>query len=397
MITEKFECKRDGLTIRGHVYRPEGEGLPLMIVSHGFMSTGRTVKREAQKFAELGFAAVACDFNGGGIGCKSDGKSTDKSVLTEVEDLYAIIEAARRLPYADPEDLSLCGCSQGGLVSAIAAAKLKDQVKRLILFYPGFCIPDDARKGRMMFAKFDPANIPETFRCGPMKLGRRYAADIQDMDPYEAADGYSGPVLIIHGSADKVVAASYVEKAFAQYLAAHDNIPGADCQLVMIDKGNHGLRGLFARGWMDYAYFAVEKFLEGKALVLSVDVKLTTKDTEKLAKGKKVKAYFSGRVNSPFFKGEVLPGAYDEQVYYGMTPDSCHAVYTAKGRDYTGSECSVDIVNDMPPGGKKDWARGWTPTVSSDSPALAFLSQQQCETYAEMRRSGPFIHIFARP
>ena len=64
---------------------------------------------------------------------------------------------------------------------------------------------------------------------------------------------------------------------------------------------------------------------------------------------------------------------------------------------FTGTDCNVQIINDMPSGGKKDWAKGWKPTVSADSDALHFLNGQQCETYAEMRRSGPFIHIFARP
>ena len=397
MITEKFECTRDGKTIRGHVYRPEGTNLPIMIVSHGFMSTGRTVKREAMSFAQRGFAAVACDFNGGGVGSKSDGKSVDMSVLTEVEDLYAIIDAVKKLPYVDPDDLSLCGCSQGGVVSAMVAAKLKEQIKRLILFYPALCIPDDANSGKMMWAKFDPKNVPEKVRCGPMMLGRNYITDAQTLDVYSKISGYSGPVLIIHGSNDKVVATRYSERAFDQYLKEQGGIPSANCQLVMINKGNHGLMGLMARSWMDYAFFAIDKFLEGKAQVLNVDVKLTNKDTEKLSKGKRVKAYFTGKANSPFFKGDVQPGAYDEQIYYGMTPDSCHAVYTAAGTDYTGTACSVNITNDMPSGGKKDWAKGWKPTVSSDSSTLSFLAGQQCETYAEMRRSGPFIHIFAKP
>ena len=33
----KFSCLRDGLTIRGYEYRPQGEKLPIAIVSHGFM------------------------------------------------------------------------------------------------------------------------------------------------------------------------------------------------------------------------------------------------------------------------------------------------------------------------------------------------------------------------
>ena len=51
----------------------------------------------------------------------------------------------------------------------IAASKLNDRISKLVLFYPAFCIPDDARAGRMMFAKFDLDNIPDHFRadqCG---------------------------------------------------------------------------------------------------------------------------------------------------------------------------------------------------------------------------------------
>lgn len=397
MVTEQFSCVRGSNTIRGVVYRPEGEKLPLLIASHGFMSNNRTIKNEAIRLANLGFAVVACDFCGGGVGSRSDGKSTEMSVQTEVEDLLAIIEAASKLSYVDAEDLTLCGFSQGGFASAIAAAKLKARVKRLILFYPALCIPDDARNGKMMFAKFDPSDPPEKIRCGPMKLGKCYVQDVIGWDPFEQIKGYTGPVLIIHGTGDKVVARHYIEKAFAVYLAEQGGVPSENCQLVYIDNGNHGLRGLLGRMWLDYAFFAIEKFLQGKALILNVDVKLTTSDVTKLSKGKKVKAYFEGVSESPYFKGSVDPGAYDEQIYLGSRPDSCHAVYTLSGTDHTGQACTVSMVNDLPAGGKKDWFRGWIPTPSSDSPNLKFLGAQQCEAYAEMRRSGPFIHIWADP
>lgn len=395
MIAEKFSCLRGSNTIRGVVYRPDGSKLPLLIASHGFMSNNGTIKTEAKRLAKLGFAVVACDFCGGGIGSKSDGKAWEMSVLTEVDDLLAIIEAASKLPYVDAENLTLCGFSQGGFVSAIVAAKLKDRVKRLILFYPALCIPDDARKGRMMFAKFDPQNVPERIKCGPMTLGGCYARDVMDMDPFEMIRGYTGPVLILHGTADAIVHQSYIEKAFDTYLAHRNGVPGADCQMVLIDKGNHGLRGITGKLWLDYAFFAIEKFLQGKSLIINVDVKLTISEKKKLARGKRVKAYFEGKADSPFFKGSVNPGAYDEQIYLGMQPDSCHADYILTGTDYRGEACTVHIVNDMPSGGKKDWFRGWIPTVSSDSPNLEFLNGQQCETYAEMRPSGPFIHIYA--
>ena len=74
------------------------------------------------ELAKLGYAAYCFDFCGGSVmGSKSDGKTTDMSVLTEVADLEAVIAHIRSLPYTGNKPLM--GCSQGGFVSAITAAK----------------------------------------------------------------------------------------------------------------------------------------------------------------------------------------------------------------------------------------------------------------------------------
>ena len=166
---------------------------------------------------------------------KSDGKTTDMSVLTEVGDLQAVIEYAKKLDYTDSSNILLMGCSQGGFVSALTAAKLKDQINKLVLFYPAFCIPDDARSRKMMWAKFDPANIPETVNCGPMKLGRCYIADVINMNPFEDIKGYTGDVLIVHGTADKIVAMRYIEEAEKIYKARERGL----VNLYFIEGGKH--------------------------------------------------------------------------------------------------------------------------------------------------------------
>jgi len=100
-----------------------------------------------------------------------------------------------------------------------------------VLFYPALCIPDDARAGKMMFAKFDPKNIPERINCGPMKLGRCYPADVIDMDPIEEIKAYHGPVLIVHGTKDSIVKLDYSRQAQRAY-------PNA--KLHIIEGGAHG-------------------------------------------------------------------------------------------------------------------------------------------------------------
>lgn len=213
-----FECKRESLTLCGTEYRPDGDKLPIAIVCHGFMANKMTVKHYAQHLAEKGYAAYCFDFSGGCVMLgKSDGKTTDMSVLTEVKDLLAVIEYAKRLPYTNENRILLMGCSQGGFVSALTAAKLGAEISKLVLFYPALCIPDDARSGKMMWAKFDPQNIPEIVKCGPMKLGRCYVADVINMNPFDEIKGYKGDVLIVHGTADKIVNIKYAEQAFDTY------------------------------------------------------------------------------------------------------------------------------------------------------------------------------------
>lgn len=232
---EGFSCERDGLTIKGTVFLPKGKtDCPIAVISHGFMANQMFSQIHAQNLAKMGYAAFCFDFCGGTLVGSSDGDSTDMSVLTEAEDLKAVIEFAKEQSYTDENELVLLGCSQGGFVSAIVAAEMKEEVDALILLYPALCIPDDARSGEMMFAKFDPQNVPETFWCGPMKLGRRYVTDVIEMDPYEIINQYTGKVLIIHGNQDETVDISYALRAVETYSQA-----GADVEMKIIDEGGH--------------------------------------------------------------------------------------------------------------------------------------------------------------
>ena len=227
-----FECKRGNLTIRGTEYRPEGENLPVAIICHGFMAWQDTVRHYAKELARMGYAAYCFDFCGGSVmnKGKSDGATTEMSVLTEVQDLEAVIGYVRSLPYTGNE-LLLMGCSQGGFVSALVAAKHPGLVNKLVLFYPALCIPDDARAGKMMFAKFDSKNIPERINCGPMKLGRCYPADVIDMEPIQEISPYHGPVLIVHGTKDSIVKPDYSRQAQRAY---------SNAKLHFIEGGAHG-------------------------------------------------------------------------------------------------------------------------------------------------------------
>lgn len=231
-VETDFACARDGLTIRGTEYRPAGENLPVAVVCHGFMAWQDTVRHYAKELARMGYCAYCFDFCGGSVmkKGKSDGATTDMSVLTEKRDLEAVIGYVLSRPY-NSRELLLMGCSQGGFVSALVAAEHPGLVRKLVLFYPALCIPDDARAGKMMFARFDPKNIPDVINCGPMKLGRCYPADVLEMDPVERIKGFDGPVLIVHGTKDSIVRLNYSQQAQQAY-------PNA--KLHIIEGGAHG-------------------------------------------------------------------------------------------------------------------------------------------------------------
>lgn len=238
MKKEKFSCQRDTLTIRGHAWGREAAPKPAVILCHGFMANETMCHTYARVLAELGYVAFTFDFCGGGLGSRSDGKSENMTLLTEKQDLLAVIDYVKKLPYVDGAHISLLGCSQGGFVSALAAKELQDGIESLILFYPALCIPDDARKGKMMFFKFDPSNIPDILGSFPMKLGGEYARCVIDMNPFDEISGYKGRTLLLHGTADEIVNISYARTAKDLY---------PNCRYEEIENGGHGFSGRYDR------------------------------------------------------------------------------------------------------------------------------------------------------
>lgn len=238
MKIKGFSLKSGRNTLRGIVLKPNNsENLPLVIVSHGFASSMRDTFQYAKVFVDCGYAAICYDFCMSGSGISS-GSSLSMSVLTEMQDLTEVLDYAKRLPFVNSSRISLAGCSQGGLVSALAAARREQDVERLFLYYPALCIPDDARRGHMITARFHPNNIPDKFFALFVHLSRKYAEDAMSLDPYKEICTFQKPVFIVHGIEDKLVSIDYSRRAQKEY---------ADCRLIEV-HGDHGfiLKGFHA-------------------------------------------------------------------------------------------------------------------------------------------------------
>ena len=96
-----------------------------------------------------------------------NGYSIEMSVMTEVSDLEAVMEAASEWDFADESRIVLLGTSQGGIVSAIAAARHTDQVSGLVLMYPAFLVSDAIHE------QFDSLEeVPDSYRFNWITAGR---------------------------------------------------------------------------------------------------------------------------------------------------------------------------------------------------------------------------------
>lgn len=228
---QEFTVNHGESRVYGKTAFPKGEGpWPVVIFSHGFSACRVYESGMERDFVERGFAFAAFDFCSGVAGSRSSGTTKEMSVLTEAEDLEAVIGWVRTLELVDNSRIFLLGSSQGGYVSTYVASKQPDSIAALALFFPAFSIGDDARERVAAYG----GSIPEEIQIGPLIVGRRYNEDALAVDIFEHIGEYPGDVLIVHGAQDNIVPVEYSIKASQTF-------PG-NCRIEIIEELGHGFR-----------------------------------------------------------------------------------------------------------------------------------------------------------
>lgn len=215
VVVQKMPITTPKHILYGELLRPkEKEGpLPTVICCHGFGSSYKLCKNTVGMcLAKSGYQVYCFDFYGGSKRSRSGGTMLEMSIFTEREDLNAVIDYLYTLPEVDKEHLYLLGESQGGCVAGITAPKHENQLNAMILYYPAFCIPEDAQK---KFAAVE--DIPEVSKTFKLDVGRIYNEKLLNYDIYEEIRHFSKPVLILHGDVDTVVDISYGKRAAEVY------------------------------------------------------------------------------------------------------------------------------------------------------------------------------------
>ena len=220
--------ERDGNRIFGMMYYNSASSRkqPAVILSHSSSLTHEAMSGYALAIAKMGYAAYCFDFCGGSDKSKSDGKTDEMTVFTEVEDLRAVVKTVKSQANVEPSQVSLLGSSQGGLVSALLADECPDDFAGMILFYPAFNIPEMVK----MFSGFGDWGDFGDFG-GMMSMSEAYINSIKDFDVWSHIGKFSKPVCIIHGTADMIVPIANSEKAVGLYPSA---------TLNKIEGANHG-------------------------------------------------------------------------------------------------------------------------------------------------------------
>lgn len=199
--------KRDGITLRGKLEKPNVDKCPIVILFHGFTGDIGYTKESlfgtiTDKLVKADMAVIRFDFNGHG---KSDGNLADMDILNEIEDAIAVLRYVQKLEFVT--DIYILGHSQGGVVGGMLAGYYSDVISKLVLLAPAAALKDDAKQGICMGTRYDTDHIPDVVHINntPFDVGGHYFRIAKHLPIYEITQEFKGPALAIHGLNDNVV------------------------------------------------------------------------------------------------------------------------------------------------------------------------------------------------
>ena len=244
----------DGISLYGKALIPDGDGpFPTVLYAHGAQSDYKADMTTLKSLAMSGVACYAFDFYGWtdrstgpqGVHWFRDAvirrenktkpkkrkppltmprtvdtiviwliyvprgvdDSYEKKVLQQVEDLNAVIDAAKGWDFVDTSRLYLVGSSMGGATVATAAVTHSDDIRGIVLEYPAINLNPDA------MVSGAPLDV----------------------------NGYTGPVLIFQGTKDGIV-----PMEMSQNLTAHYNTLRDDhAELIIYEGQPHVFTGKY--------------------------------------------------------------------------------------------------------------------------------------------------------
>lgn len=229
-FTEEIWIENNSRSIYGVLSRPKaGNGKqPVVIISHGFNGTHDFGKNYFETLNNLGYQCFTFDFPCGSVKSHSNNNTLEMSILDQQSDLEAIVRYFKTQPDVDADNIVLLGESQGGLVSALTAANINMDISSMILVYPALRIPAQWNKRYPQLS-----DIPDTTMLWNIPMGRRFFAELRNIDIFNIIGKFKRPVLIIQGDEDAIVSLEDSRRARKIY---------KDARLHIIPGAGHGFK-----------------------------------------------------------------------------------------------------------------------------------------------------------
>ena len=218
--TFEIPC-RDGLTIRGEVYKansPHGS----VIICHGFKGFAHWAffPYLGRRLAQDGLTAITFDFSGSGIGADRETFTEAEAFAgntfsRELDDLELVEDFARRKQWINGK-FGLFGHSRGGgtaiLYTAAADANVNSLVTWSAISYPNRWSREDV----ITWRKRGYTEITNSRTGQVMRLDTDLLDDVElngttKLNIEAAAAKVRVPWLIVHGTADETVPSSEAE------------------------------------------------------------------------------------------------------------------------------------------------------------------------------------------
>ena len=125
--TAKIQYVSDGLKISGFIMRDRkpSKRLPVLIYNRGGNRTFGAVSHNQlnflAQFARRGYLVVASQYRGG-----PESQGADRFGGGDVNDIIALMDMAKKLPFADPENFFMYGHSRGGMMTYLALSRTEN-------------------------------------------------------------------------------------------------------------------------------------------------------------------------------------------------------------------------------------------------------------------------------
>lgn len=213
----------DGLTITGLINIPDGEGpFPVAILNHGYIvpnvyRPGMDTWRMAEDLVYAGYLVLMPDYRNY---WQSDVGPNDFRTGYAI-DIMNLISQSRSLPQADPQRIGIIGHSMGGEISMWPMV-ISKEVDAIVLYAS---MSGDVAK-----------NWDWRYRQWPIQRDAMEALALRYGTPEQSPEGYAMvspetyfdrtrmPIMIHHGTADKLVPYQWSEDMYEKLIATNVDV-----------------------------------------------------------------------------------------------------------------------------------------------------------------------------